>query len=881
MQKNTYRCLISSPSDCAIERSICEKVIIEINRGIADLVNIQIEPKMWEYNVIPDMGGKEAQSIIDETFADSYELFIGIMYAKFGTPTKKAGSGTEQEFNNAFEKRKSGSIFPKILFYFNKSEVKLNSIAETHNYIKVQEFQDKLRPLGLYWEYNGVSVFEGELRNHLTLFIKEEAKKAGVESIIIQKEDIKNILKKRLSEALQAYSSDPNVWIEPILSDTNKISSNPSENYDRRIDINKIINNPTNYVIKAPPEFGLTCLSHYLSLEAWNQNKIWLYIDSKAVKPHTVIREIKKEITEIFKMNETEIDCILLDSWIIEKSGSLKIIKEIDKSFPNTPLIIMQTIDNPGFYQDQDKDITIDREFSILHLLAMPQNQIRTFVEGFNKVKLLDENENIVLKKVTLDFEALNLHRTAKNCLTILKAANKQGFEESPVNRTKFIEVVLSVIFEEYEIPNYKQKKPDQKDCEFVLGRFCEMLIRENNFEFTKKQFIDEVTNFCNEKLIQIDVFYLFEIFVTNHIFSNRNEIYFFKSSFWLFYFAGHRMFLDQKFCDYIFSDKKYISYPEIIEFYTGIDRNRENALTILLSEINETCNIVESKVGLSKNLNPYSSISWNPEPSELEKMKESISDDIISSKLPDIVKDRYDDTRYDQIRPYNQEIRTILEKYSLITLMNKIRACSKALRNSDYANTEIRRKMLDEIIRGWNQVSSVLIALAPILSDKGYATFEGASFVLNENDFPGDKEQRHFQILTAIPKNVVDYFKNELFSNKLTPLLVEKINKEKNPIGRHEIVLMIIRERPGGWRNIVEDYISNLNINSFFLSDLAISLQTQYRYNSSEYEERRIIEHLFKMCLAKHEFKDKKPGIDKINLISSEIIRIKEEKPE
>ena len=62
----------------------------------------------------------------------------------------------------------------------------------------------------------------------------------------------------------------------------------------------------------------------------------------------------------------------------------------------------------------------------------------------------------------------------------------------------------------------------------------------------------------------------------------------------------------DKEFADYIFSSKKYMSFPEIIEFYTGIDRNKIDALEILTKDIKETCDIVNSKVRLTGDMNIF-----------------------------------------------------------------------------------------------------------------------------------------------------------------------------------------------------------------------------------------------------------------------------------
>ena len=61
----------------------------------------------------------------------------------------------------------------------------------------------------------------------------------------------------------------------------------------------------------------------------------------------------------------------------------------------------------------------------------------------------------------------------------------------------------------------------------------------------------------------------------------------------------------DSSFKDFIFKSEKYSAYPEIIEFYTGIDRNSDDALTILLKDITKTKNSVEEKLGIKGDINP------------------------------------------------------------------------------------------------------------------------------------------------------------------------------------------------------------------------------------------------------------------------------------
>ena len=68
---------------------------------------------------------------------------------------------------------------------------------------------------------------------------------------------------------------------------------------------------------------------------------------------------------------------------------------------------------------------------------------------------------------------------------------------------------------------------------------------------------------------------------------------------------------------------------------------------------------------------------------------------------------------------------------------------------------------------------------MTPILADQGKAVFEGQSFTL-DGDFGNTKEVRTSRILNVIPNNVVRFFKDDLYSNKIGALLFSQINNEK-----------------------------------------------------------------------------------------------------
>ncbi|MEG1551547.1 MAG: hypothetical protein RR355_04685, partial [Oscillospiraceae bacterium] len=290
----------------------------------------------------------------------------------------------------------------------------------------------------------------------------------------------------------------------------------------------------------------------------------------------------------------------------------------------------------------------------------------------------------------------------------------------------------------------------------------------------------------------------------------------------------------------------------------------------ILKKDIKQTCETVFTKVGMPDDINPFAQAHWQPTEEHIEQMQKEIGESVLSSGLPEEVKDRYADKNYNQIRPYKQQIvqiQNIFAEYSLYNLMQEIKATSRALRNSDYVDPKLKKELLNEILRSWLQLSKVLFALAPVLATKGNAGFAGASFMLN-GDFGKTFEEKLRNVIFANLTNVVGFFKDDIYSGKIGPLLYDRFGNEKNPLIKQQLALLIIFGRPREWRQQIDDYIIALPKDSFFLYDVVNALRAQYRFAFVNEDELRQIGLMIKKGLAKHEFGIKNPRFNKIKQI-------------
>ncbi|MFC1986170.1 metallophosphoesterase family protein [Chloroflexota bacterium] len=669
---------------------------------------------------------------------------------------------------------------------------------------------------------------------------------------IYEESFIDRLLTKRLEDALVSFAYQPKVWVEPVLAKRPEYVHTRDSGDDSNIEISDLVSKPRSTIVKAPPQFGLTCLAHYLIKKAWQDqdSKFWLYLDSKYMKPnYPDVKKYMESELKIFDCKVQDIKCVILDSWNDHKKTSLTLLQNVIKISGDVPIIVMQATDDITF-ADESCQTLQGREFDILYLWALTRGNVRKVVTDYNEKKHIGD-DNLVVSRVVSDLEMLNLHRTPLNCLTLLKVS-EIDFDESPVNRTEMLKRVLFLIFNT-EIPTYKSR-PDLKDCEYVLGYFCEIMLRKSQYYFTRDDFLNVLGQFCKDRVIDLEVEVLFDMLYGNNILVDHGNIFNFRFAYWIYYFAAHRMYHDKDFADFIFKDMRYANYPEMIEFYTGIDRRREDALNVLIKDIQICRKKVQEKSGLPDELNPYRFAQWKPSVKTLERMHSEISDGVKDSKLPDSVKDQYADRRYEPARPYYQEVRNIFNEYSLLILMQAVRAASRALRNSDYVSPDMKRKLFDEIGGAWKQILKVLVALTPLLATEKSAAFDGANFLLLGN-FGDTPEKRFGNILGELPNNVVTWFKDDLFSHKMGPLLIERSNIENDDLKKHNILLLLIKQRPRDWVTQVRAYIESISKNSFYLMDVYVRLCIEYKYSFVSPDTLREIKYLIKTAAAKQSF--------------------------
>lgn len=93
---NVLNVMIASPSDVIQERLAIRDVITEWNTIHARDRKTVLMSIGWETHAVPDMGDRP-QAIINKQLLHDADLLVAVFWARLGSPTGVAASGTIEE----------------------------------------------------------------------------------------------------------------------------------------------------------------------------------------------------------------------------------------------------------------------------------------------------------------------------------------------------------------------------------------------------------------------------------------------------------------------------------------------------------------------------------------------------------------------------------------------------------------------------------------------------------------------------------------------------------------------------------------------------------------------------------------------------------------
>jgi hypothetical protein len=144
---------LSSPSDIRTERTI----VVEETKRLKNMQRFSRGPRIRTVGWPDGFGAGKAdysQSAINQQ-SDNFDILVVIIGSRLGSPTPRANSGTEEEFDRAVESLFRGKAI-QILLFFSNLRVPIDDI-DPHQLMLVRAKAH--RPGVLVHKYNNLSEF--------------------------------------------------------------------------------------------------------------------------------------------------------------------------------------------------------------------------------------------------------------------------------------------------------------------------------------------------------------------------------------------------------------------------------------------------------------------------------------------------------------------------------------------------------------------------------------------------------------------------------------------------------------------------------------------------------------------------------------------------
>ena len=171
---------VASPGDVSEERDRVDDIVHELNVAHARRTGFRLEVLRWERDVSSAAIREDAQAIITDQISQDYDVFLGIFWHKFGSPTKKAESGTEEEYRRAKERFEKDPESVRLMLYFKDAPPLSMDEFDADQFKKVIEFRSQVEKEVFYRKFGDTDSFANTIRIDLTKLIYEMATASGV-----------------------------------------------------------------------------------------------------------------------------------------------------------------------------------------------------------------------------------------------------------------------------------------------------------------------------------------------------------------------------------------------------------------------------------------------------------------------------------------------------------------------------------------------------------------------------------------------------------------------------------------------------------------------------------------------------------------------------
>ncbi|MFP4877496.1 hypothetical protein ACLFLH_00730 [Mammaliicoccus sciuri] len=166
-----YKMLLSCPSDLDKYYELIKSKLEEINKILSSAYNSRIDIVYWNKDVYPE-SGDTPQNIINKQIVKDCDFLVSMFWTRFGTPTEKYDSGTEEEIIEAISEQK------QVFLYFSNEPISPDRLNQDE-YEKVNKFKSNISDKAYYNSFDSEDEFLGKFQIHIMAYFDNLIKRGN------------------------------------------------------------------------------------------------------------------------------------------------------------------------------------------------------------------------------------------------------------------------------------------------------------------------------------------------------------------------------------------------------------------------------------------------------------------------------------------------------------------------------------------------------------------------------------------------------------------------------------------------------------------------------------------------------------------------------
>ena len=515
------------------------------------------------------------------------------------------------------------------------------------------------------------------------------------------------------------------------------------------INFDTAVNSASNYVISASGQSGKSTLLRQWAVRLVRKSALepnWTapvlisfgeLRDYLAYVESTVSRQIPlipEKLGGCGRLLEQGLLTIFVDDVDFQERKKLKALSEFMEKYPNCRYVIAST---DVLFEGASVSPVITEALPFTHVQLRPlrRRDLLNLINGHNVVDS-DLSADALLERVTREARGLNVPLSPVTASFLIQIFSTEP-DRILVNRATLVERYIELLLQKFSRPDVELRSFDFKLKRDLLSKIAQYMVTEEQQEPLYNDVLRIVLDYLNLYGFPQEANSVLNHFISCKILERveREEgscLRFPLSSFFQ-YFVAFRMTEDEKFRVQIFDPLNYLAFAEEISFYAALARNDEKLLEYVFSAF-ERCSD-DMWVSSSEDLRSGTFLETYVEPNADATEEELFAINEVIKSNEQIQEAREFHMNGDVSgRAPNQKVkrpvyRTVGDQWTAHLFLS-----SQVLKHMELVPNDVKKKYLQQVIKGWLQFCAFSLTLVPRLVKDKTVEINGVLYKLKWN---------------------------------------------------------------------------------------------------------------------------------------------------